>query len=60
MRLIVDANVVIDYARTDPSILTLCANHLGAVYIPTIHRINPRFVTSEILERFEAEMRENN
>ncbi len=36
MRLIVDANVLIDYARTDPSILALCANHLGPVYIPSV------------------------
>lgn len=34
--LIIDANVLIDYANTDPSILSLCVRHLGALHIPTV------------------------
>ncbi len=33
--LVVDANVLIDYANTDASILTLTARHLGPVHVPT-------------------------
>ena len=31
---ILDANVLIDYCKTDRSILTLVAKHLGDVYVP--------------------------
>lgn len=36
MLLIVDANVLIDYARTDPVILALTARHIGPVHIPAV------------------------
>jgi rRNA-processing protein FCF1 len=32
---VVDANVLIDYANTDASILTLIARHLAPVHVPT-------------------------
>ncbi|MGV6815787.1 MAG: hypothetical protein ACWA44_00785 [Thiotrichales bacterium] len=48
MLLIVDANVLIDYANTDASILALCANHLGELYVP-------RVVLEEVEQLSEAE-----
>lgn len=36
MELVADANVLIDYARTDPSILALYARHLGPIYVPSV------------------------
>lgn len=34
MLLIVDANVLIDYAKTDPAILALSARHIGPIHVP--------------------------
>jgi len=34
MLLLVDANVLIDYANTDPTVLALVARHLGPVHVP--------------------------
>lgn len=34
MHFLVDANVLIDYAQTDPKVLTLVAKHLGPVHVP--------------------------
>ena len=34
MLLLVDANVLIDYANTDPTVLSLVARHLGPVHVP--------------------------
>lgn len=31
---IVDVNVLIDYLTVDPSVLTLCVDHLGPIHIP--------------------------
>jgi predicted nucleic acid-binding protein len=36
MLLIVDANVLIDYCKSDLSILALCSNHLGPIYVPSV------------------------
>lgn len=36
MLLIVDANVLIDYAHTDLSVLRLVVNHLGPVHVPSV------------------------
>ena len=36
MELVADANVLIDYAKTDPSILTLYARHMGPIYVPSV------------------------
>lgn len=36
MLLIVDANVLIDYAKSDLSVLTLAARHIGSVYVPSV------------------------
>lgn len=36
MELVADANVLIDYARTDPSILALHVRHLGPIYVPSV------------------------
>ncbi len=36
MELVTDANVLIDYARTDPSILTLHVRHFGPIYVPSV------------------------
>ena len=36
MLLIIDANVLIDYANTDLSVLKLVANHLGPIHIPSV------------------------
>ncbi len=33
--LIVDANVLIDYANSDPTVLALAGRHLGPIYLPT-------------------------
>jgi hypothetical protein len=34
MLLLVDANVLIDFAHADRSVLALVANHVGAVHVP--------------------------
>jgi hypothetical protein len=34
MLLLVDANVLIDYAQADPTVLALVAHHLGPVHVP--------------------------
>ncbi|MGF1643240.1 MAG: PIN domain-containing protein [Thiotrichales bacterium] len=34
MLLIIDANVLIDYLKSDPAILAFAARHLGQIYIP--------------------------
>lgn len=36
MLLIIDANVLIDYANTDLSVLKLVANHLGPLHVPSV------------------------
>ena len=36
MELVADANVLIDYAKTDPTILALYTTHLGPIYIPSV------------------------
>lgn len=36
MLLIIDANVLIDYANTDLSVLKLVANHLGPIQVPSV------------------------
>jgi len=36
MELVADANVLIDYAQTDPSILTLYVRHFGPIYVPSV------------------------
>ncbi|MES9905122.1 MAG: type II toxin-antitoxin system VapC family toxin [Sedimenticola sp.] len=36
MLLIVDANVLIDYANTDPSVLTLVSRHIGQIHVPSV------------------------
>jgi len=36
MELVADANVLIDYAKTDPSILTLYVGHFGPIYVPSV------------------------
>ena len=36
MLLIVDANVLIDYSKSDLSILTLVTKHIGPVYVPSV------------------------
>lgn len=36
MELVADANVLIDYASTDPSILALHVRHLGPIYVPSV------------------------
>jgi len=36
MELVADANVLIDYAKTDPSILTLHVNHFGPIFVPSV------------------------
>lgn len=36
MELVADANVLIDYARTDPSILTLYVRYFGPIYVPSV------------------------
>ena len=36
MLLIIDANVLIDYAQSDASILTLAARHLGTLFVPRV------------------------
>ncbi len=64
MDLVVDANVLIDYAKTDPSVLTLYARHLGRIYVPSVilgeveqlDETNPRYVTAVIIQRFQTEI----
>jgi len=34
--LIVDANVLIDYAKSDLSVLTLVASHIGPIHVPSV------------------------
>lgn len=34
MLLVVDANVLIDYAKADESVLALVVRHVGPVYVP--------------------------
>ena len=36
MLLVVDANVLIDYANSDPGILSLVANNIGTIYVPSV------------------------
>lgn len=36
MLLIVDANVLIDYAKTEAAILALCVRHLGPIHVPSV------------------------
>lgn len=36
MELVADANVLIDYARSDPSILAIHIRHLGPIYVPSV------------------------
>jgi len=36
MELVADANVLIDYAKTDPTILALYTRHLGPIYVPNV------------------------
>jgi hypothetical protein len=36
MELVADANVLIDYAKTDPTILALYTRHLGPIYVPSV------------------------
>lgn len=36
MELVADANVLIDYAQTDPSVLTLHVRHFGPIYVPSV------------------------
>ena len=36
MELVADANVLIDYAKTDPSILALYARQIGPIYVPSV------------------------
>lgn len=36
MELVADANVLIDYAKTDPSILSLYVRHFGPIYVPSV------------------------
>lgn len=36
MELVADANVLIDYARSDPSILAIHVRHLGSIYVPSV------------------------
>ena len=36
MLLIVDANVLIDYLKTDSSILALAARHLGVIRVASV------------------------
>ena len=36
MELVADANVLIDYAKTDPSILTLHVKHFGPIFVPSV------------------------
>ncbi len=34
MLLVVDTNVLIDFAKTDPTVLTLAVTHIGQVHVP--------------------------
>ena len=36
MELVADANVLIDYAKTDPSILTMHVRHFGPIFVPSV------------------------
>jgi rRNA-processing protein FCF1 len=36
MLLVVDANVLIDYAQTDRGILALAAQHIGSIHVPRV------------------------
>lgn len=36
MKLVMDANVLIDYVMTDPAILALYTLHLGQIFIPSV------------------------
>ena len=36
MELVADANVLIDYAKTDPSILALYVRHCGPIFVPSV------------------------
>lgn len=36
MLLIVDANVLIDYVRSDSNVLALAARYLGTIYVPSV------------------------
>lgn len=36
MLLIIDANVLIDYAKTEVNILALCARHIGPIHMPSV------------------------
>jgi len=36
MELVADANVLIDYVKTDPSILTLHVKHFGPIFVPSV------------------------
>jgi hypothetical protein len=36
VELVADANVLIDYAKTDPSILAIHVRHLGPIYVPSV------------------------
>ena len=48
MLLIIDANVLIDYALSDASVLTLAARHLGTLFVP-------RVVLEEVTQFSEAD-----
>lgn len=48
MLLLVDANVLIDYASADASVLALAARHIGPIYVP-------RDVLDEVEQLDEAE-----
>lgn len=36
MLFVIDANVLIDYANTDPSILSLAVKHIGPIFVPSV------------------------
>ena len=36
MELVADANVLIDYAKTDPSVLALYIRHIGPIFVPMV------------------------
>jgi hypothetical protein len=36
MALVADANVLIDYAKTDRSILTMHVRHFGPIFVPRV------------------------
>ena len=33
---VLDANVLIDYSESDPSVLTLASRHVGRIHVPSV------------------------